>query len=213
MQGSCGSCWSFGSTSSVESAYALASKSTPPLLSEQQLLDCAGWSCSGGRPSSALSFMAREKKGGVALASAYPYVAKQGKCLQDDAKSYGRVTKFSSIKGNDAALMQAILSYGSVTASVNARPLQLYSSGILTFEACKGFMADHVVNVVGWGSEVIAGKKSDYWIMRNSWSDAWGESAGRHYPGKLGYYRIERNGSNSCKIHSNLLAVESVAKL
>jgi len=54
-QGQCGSCWSFSTTATLESAVAIA-KNTLYSLSEQQLVDCCGakgfqcQGCSGAWP-------------------------------------------------------------------------------------------------------------------------------------------------------------------
>jgi cathepsin L len=41
---------------------------------------------------------------------------------------------------------------------------------------------DHAVEIVGYGSE----NGIDYWKVRNSWSDTWGEA---------GYVRIQKSSS------------------
>lgn len=51
---------------------------------------------------------------------------------------------------------------------------------------CKAKDLDHAVALVGYGTEGGV----DYWIVRNSWSEDWGEK---------GYIRMER-GINLCGI-------------
>ena len=52
-----------------------------------------------------------------------------------------------------------------------------------------------MVVVVGYGSDFITSEK--YWIVKNSWSDSWGED---------GFFRIRR-GTDECAIES--IAVET----
>ena len=60
---------------------------------------------------------------------------------------------------------------------------QSYSGGILDSTAC-GNSLDHAVEIVGYGTE----NGVDYWIVRNSWSDSWGEN---------GYIRIKKSSSTN----------------
>ena len=54
-QGNCGSCWTFSTTGAIESRYAIRYGGKMPLVSEQQLIDCAqafdNHGCNGGLPS------------------------------------------------------------------------------------------------------------------------------------------------------------------
>lgn len=71
---------------------------------------------------------------------------------------------------------------GPIAISVAASSFgwQLYGGGVFEGKHC-GWVQDHAVGLVGYGSE---GDKM-YWIVRNSWGAGWGEK---------GYMRIERYG-------------------
>lgn len=84
-QGNCGSCWTFSTTGAMESHYAIVNKVDPPLLSEQQLVDCAGafnnFGCDGGLPSQAFEYI--RYAGGITSEDRYPYTAQDGSCKTD----------------------------------------------------------------------------------------------------------------------------------
>ena len=54
----------------------------------------------------------------------------------------------------------------------------------------KGTGVDHVISVVGWGKDDASDKQ--YWIVRNSWGEYWGE---------MGYIRVEL-GNNALDLES-----------
>ena len=58
------------------------------------------------------------------------------------------------------------------------------SAGILTDAAKCGTTLDHAVEIVGYGTE----NGIDYWKVRNSWGNSWGES---------GYIRIQKSSSTN----------------
>lgn len=74
-QGNCGSCWTFSTTGCLESHWAIYTKQSPPLLSEQQLVDCAGnfnnFGCNGGLPAQAFEYI--RYNGGLDTEEVYPY--------------------------------------------------------------------------------------------------------------------------------------------
>ena len=49
-QGSCGSCWAFAAIGTIESLRVIQTGANMTLLSEQELVDCAGGGCFGGYP-------------------------------------------------------------------------------------------------------------------------------------------------------------------
>jgi len=73
-------------------------------------------------------------------------------------------------------MQKEIFNRGPIACTIDAGPITGYKSGI-----AKGwsFMTDHVISVVGWGTDPQDGL---YWIVRNSWGEYWGEQ---------GYVRVK----------------------
>jgi len=192
-QGGCGSCWAFSATESVESALAMATRTVegkPELieLAPQQLVDCAPnpddcggtGGCAGSTQPLAFSYLV--SAGGMDAAADYPYKARDGPCKA------GSLTSVVGIKGqvdlptnNYTALIGALVTAGPIAISVDAS-WGMYEGGI--FEPTAGGIKttiDHAVQLVGYGSD----NGVDYWTVRNSWGEYWGES---------GYIRLRRYG-------------------
>jgi cathepsin X len=86
-----------------------------------------------------------------------------------------------------------IYARGPVAASINAGPLLNYAGGIVNDTTPWHMMPDHIVSIVGWGTDPETGKQ--YWICRNSWGEYWGEN--------LGFFRILM-GHNSLGIEGEV---------
>ena len=73
--------------------------------------------------------------------------------------------------------MATALLSGPVSVGVDASGLafKFYRSGIIK-EFC-GTSIDHAVLLVGYGTEY----GTDYWLVKNSWTESWGEN---------GYFRV-----------------------
>merc|ERR1719432_383294 len=71
------------------------------------------------------------------------------------------ISDYGSISGA-AAMQKEIFNRGPISCGVDAVPLLKYTGGIATDS---GNMVDHVISVVGWGTDEKEGK---YWIVRNS---------------------------------------------
>jgi len=89
-QGTCGSCWTFGTTGAVEAAQALK-HGTLPMLSEQSIIDCA-WlvdtnysnqGCGGGNDFTAYGWLLINNDGKVADSSYGNYMNQNGFCHFD----------------------------------------------------------------------------------------------------------------------------------
>ena len=81
-----------------------------------------------------------------------------------------------------------IYARGPVATGVNAEPIVKYTGGIVDDTKIWHMMVNHIVSIVGWGTDEETGTK--FWIVRNSWGQYWGE---------MGYFRIIM-GKNSLGI-------------
>jgi cathepsin X len=97
------------------------------------------------------------------------------KCVGLSHYPNATISDYGSISGK-AAMQKEIFARGPIACGIDAKPIEKYTSGI-----AKGFsfMIDHVISVVGWGTDPDEGF---YWIVRNSWGEYWGEQ---------GYVRVK----------------------
>lgn len=179
-QGECGGCWAFSSVGAVESAWAIK-HNTLYNLSEQELIDCSSENhgCEGGSMDLAFQYIIEN---GLCSNLSYPYIAEDGQC-EKDCKSLVKISNYSDIiQNNEKMLMRAVQHQPiSVAIQANKRSFQMYKSGIYSDPNC-GFELDHGVLLIGYGYDKTY--DMEYWIIKNSWSDSWGEN---------GYIRIQRN--------------------
>jgi cathepsin L len=180
-QGSCGSCWAFAATATVESAYAIATGSAPPVLGPQAYVSCmknpdacgGTGGCEGAIAELAFDYTVTN---GLPLESQYRYTARDSTCKVFEPAVM--VSGYKQLPANDAdALASAIANVGPIAVSVAASQWSLYGGGIFT--GCTGSTGaeiNHAVQAVGYSA--------DYWIIRNSWGTSWGES---------GFIRLSRS--------------------
>jgi len=182
-QGRCGSCWTFASSSTIESRWATTAGMMSD-VSPQQIasctknpLDCGGsGGCEGGIAE--LAFESVINNGGIASEWTYPYVSYEG---QDFPCKYGptnqttnpivKLTGYQQVGTNDYEGTIAALQDGPIAITVDASTWHSYESGI--FDGCNQANPDldHNVQLVGYGVEGT----TPYWIVRNSWSPYFGE--------------------------------------
>ena len=200
-QGSCGSCWSFCTTSVLEGVVNI-NKGVLNKFSEQQLIDCdsSDNGCEGGHPQNAFQFI--KTNNGLTYESNYPYEEQQGTCKKVTNKytisNYKRVTD-----GNEENLKELLNNYGPIAIGMDASTIafQLYKKGTIFSDTnCKKLVLNHCVTLVGYGSNA----DGDYWIVRNSWGTSWGDD---------GYFLLARNKNNMCGIARDSNYVTRVAEV
>jgi C1A family cysteine protease len=183
-QGSCGSCWAFSATESIESEAFLSGKYSLEVLAPQQIVSCDKKSsgCNGGDPATAFTYI---KANGMEKEADYPYTAKDGSCKFNSAKVAVKISGQKTVSGGESGMLTAL----------QGRPLsvchqtggwQHYSGGVMTSCSSGG---GHCTQMVGYASS------GDYWIVKNSWGTSWGNS---------GYLYLKK-GKDLCGISGHVL--------
>ncbi|CAB3229335.1 unnamed protein product [Arctia plantaginis] len=176
-QGSCGSCWAFATTAALEGAFARVNGDRLLDLSEQSIVDCA-WNegnmgCDGGLLETAWQYML---KNGIPTEKEYGiYMEHDGSCHLSNMTTLYKIRGFANVTPrNPNALKVALYKYGPVTIGLQATDAMLsYANGLFYDLSCDPDrpIPNHAVTIVGYGKR----HGEDYWIIKNSWGESWGE--------------------------------------
>ncbi|XP_047070702.1 macrodontain-1-like [Lolium rigidum] len=201
----CGACWAFAAVATIESAYAIAKGVEPPVLSEQELIDCDQFDdgCRVGLMSNAYQWV--QRNGGIANASTYPYherlqtsqnKEKDGTCEEAKLREHAvTIRRYKYVTGNCEQQLMAAVAARPVAVLFDAHNycFQHYKTGVyngMCFDddgelvgPCTSDHLTHSMAIVGY-----SGKGDDeekYWIAKNSWGDTWW--------GEQGYVRLKKD--------------------
>lgn len=180
-------------------------------FSTQNLVDCDKRcdGCSGGEMEDAYQYIKEE---GIYLEEDYPYQGKNKPCVANQSSPFLKISSYVHVLKNDENYLQkAVATVGPISVGIDATDeFQFYESGnsfpyiwqFLHFIVVTGIYRDqtcqndedslnHAVLVVGYGTE----KGEDYWIIKNSWGNDWGEN---------GFGRMSRNYNNLCGLATEI---------
>lgn len=186
-QGSCGSCYTFSAVSVLEYHAGVS-------ISEQKIMDCSSstngpsYGCDGGWPENIFEYA---KNFPVVLEKDQPYQQKNLPCNQTCDGSVIQVKRYGAVdhekdEDSESRIPYILNTHGPVSVAIDVGTTELlmsYEDGVFPGVAC-GDKIDHAVTIVGY--------TPDYWIVRNSWSQEWGDD---------GYFYLERD-VNACGVAS-----------
>ena len=209
----CGSCWAHGAMSALGDRIKIKrnAQGSDIIPSIQHVLNCGNaGSCHGGSvlgPYAWIASISKKTGSGVSYETSNPYIActsesTEGFCEHvntscggiqgiaytcDTFSEFGgscrslerypnvTIVKYGMVRGANNIAAE-ITKNGPVTCGIDAVPLLTYEGGIISE---KGRSIDHVVSITGWGVD----EGVEYWNVRNSWGEYWGE---------LGFVRVEK---------------------
>jgi len=206
-QGACGACYAFSAAGNFESLL-LADGSDTIDFSENNIKDCEyyGSGCDGGNASRVANHVSRN---GIVIESCDPYNASEVSCELGcsylyTALNWGAISgatipattilkqylvEFGPIQttlyvgdGSDTTWRQTFNDYDN---NLNSTPLHY---------ADTSHAPNHAVLIIGWDDNMAHAGGTGCWIIKNSWSTAWGNTC--DYGTERGYFYIAYESAN-----------------
>lgn len=179
-QGGCGSCYWFSGADTGE--ICLMKAGQLPVgngLAKQYGMDCkkSFGGCNGGDEAEVIDLL---KTSGMPTTDEYgPYRAAAQACKNTAAMKFYKIKDWGYVKGDQGQgkpsvqeMKNAILQYGPISIAIDAAGFDPYTGGVFTVT---GRNIDHAVIIIGFVDDASA-PGGGYFILRNSWTDQWGES-------------------------------------
>lgn len=202
----CASSWAIAAASVFGMRQCSQRTEQADAFSAQWIISCnlRADGCQGGKLSHAWDFL---KKTGIAKESCIPYSLQssnagfrgmcQAACVSNAKFELYKVSSYVEVSsGREDDFMKALVRYGPLTTNIFVyEDFLLYSGGIYRHVA-GDIVGSHAVVITGYGAEEVVdfatgvSTLTKFWICKNSFGPAWGES---------GFFRIVR-GENECGI-------------
>lgn len=194
-QGSCGSCWAFGSIAQLESVEEIYnktpySKKSTIDLSEQYLVSCVNCTpcpptvpncggCNGCYVTSAYDFLVSK---GTTNENSYRYCACDSSCPTKNITITAKLSQWALVAQDIDQLKAAVYLHPITVGFYVYNDFFSYKSGVYEhITTGDTLVGGHVVCIVGWDDTAPYSNGYGCFIVKNSWGTGWGES---------GYFRI-----------------------
>lgn len=202
-QGSCGTCWIFGTLASLESKV-LIGESAAFNFSEQNVACCTDpswvyltkppkYRCNGG----GWSWLAADtlSKKGTRLGACDPYntATINTETCNDNCTSIKYVTGYRLVALTTADIKDAVYDHGPVSVAMYM-DTSYYNSTTNVYYYTGSSTPNHLVCIVGWNDTIAHPGGSGAWIVKNSWGTGWGGTCG--YGSEKGYFYVAYESGN-----------------
>ena len=172
----CGSCYSFSTSASVESLYAMKTGELYK-LSEQYIVSCdtSNYGCDGGNQDDATDFLVTNE---CILEADYPYTSGRlgvaGPCRSDGKTTYPLVIAPGTTKVDStySAFKSALRNEPLNISFESVNSFDYYKRGVYKPTDCENHFnsINHAMQAVGFGYY----QGMEYAIIRNEWGTDWG---------------------------------------
>eukprot|EP00437_Effrenium_voratum_P027616 CAMPEP_0181411618 /NCGR_PEP_ID=MMETSP1110-20121109/7975_1 /TAXON_ID=174948 /ORGANISM="Symbiodinium sp., Strain CCMP421" /LENGTH=402 /DNA_ID=CAMNT_0023534257 /DNA_START=83 /DNA_END=1292 /DNA_ORIENTATION=- len=189
-QRACGSCWAVAATGALEMRAEIAHKKAPSMLSYKELVDCVenpqhcggDGGCGGATGELAFQYISQH---GLSASESYTGDREATeRCKTGSRSAVIKANSFVKLPVNKLNPLMMAIQHGPVVVSVDGGPWGSYESGV--FNGCRrDATVNHAVLLVGYGHDATV--NMDYWLVRNSWGEWWGEN---------GFIRVLRHSSD-----------------
>ena len=96
------------------------------------------------------------------------FSSKGGKCSAVEYFPNASISEFGVVRGSDNMKLE-IYNRGPIACGINANAVLEYDGSYLDLPH-KLKLVDHIVSIVGW----VEHEGDQYWVIRNSWGEYWG---------------------------------------